>query len=286
MDDKKSFFASLDSKSALLVGLIGGFLSLCTIGFVSMLVMLMTGTLSFAGGGSTYVAPVATAQQPAANTAPTTPPANIPKASKPKAELFVMSYCPFGLQMEKAILPVMDLLGKKADIDIKFVSYAMHELQEVEENTRQYCIQKDQNNKFQAYLKCFTASGDAKACGVEAGVNENSVNSCVTRTNKEFAIMDKYNDKSTWLSGQFPLYPIHEDLNNKYGVQGSPTLVINGVQAEVSRSPEAVKQAICASFEDVPKECETVLSSAATSPGFGTAVGAAPAGGAAPGCGV
>ena len=195
----------------------------------------------------------------------------MPKTDKPNVELFVMSYCPYGLQMEKAYLPVMDLLKGKADMDVKFVSYAMHGQKEVEENTLQYCIQKEQNAKFTAYLSCFAASGDSASCLSSSGVNANALNTCVTRTNNQFGIMKKFNDQSTWLSGQYPVYPIHERLNSDYNVQGSPTLVINGQDVEVGRSPEAVKQAICAGFNNPPAECEQGLGNYAYVPSFGTA---------------
>jgi len=54
------------------------------------------------------------------------------KSDKPEVELFVMSYCPYGLQMERGILPVVEKLGDKIDFKIKFCDYAMHEKQEIE----------------------------------------------------------------------------------------------------------------------------------------------------------
>ena len=36
-----------------------------------------------------------------------------PKKEKPEVELFVMSHCPFGTQIEKGMLPVARLLGDK-----------------------------------------------------------------------------------------------------------------------------------------------------------------------------
>lgn len=286
MDERKSFFDNLEPKSALLVGLVGGMLCLGTLGFILLGYKAANGGVNCSAGllSGQASSPVAAASAPSNQDAPAAPPV-VTKADKPKVELFVMSYCPFGLQMEKAYLPVMDLLKGKAEMDIKFVSYAMHELKEVEENTRQYCIEKDQNSLYPAYLKCFTASGDFKSCVGSVGVNQSRMNSCVAEANKQFGIMDQYNNKSKWLSGRFPVYPIHEDLNQKYGVQGSPTLIINGSPAEVSRSPESVKQAVCASFTNPPAECQQTLSTAPTSPGFGTAIGAN-TDASAPGCGV
>ncbi|MEM2131153.1 MAG: GILT family protein, partial [Candidatus Woesearchaeota archaeon] len=70
------------------------------------------------------------------------------KKDKPEVQLFVMSHCPFGTQMEKGILPVVELLGNKIDFKVRFVYYAMHGEVEVKEQLRQYCIQKEQQDKY------------------------------------------------------------------------------------------------------------------------------------------
>jgi hypothetical protein len=194
-----------------------------------------------------------------------------------------MAYCPYGLQMEKAYLPAMQLLKDKADISVKFVSYAMHGLKELEENTRQFCIQATQKDKYITYLKCFTGKDDYAGCLKTAGIGDGTLTECVNSINKQFGIMEKYNDKSTWLSGTYPQYPVHATLNEKYGVQGSPTLVINGVQSEAARTADGVKSAICAAFNNAPAECQQKLATTQFDPGFGTSASAGAA--ASAGCG-
>ncbi|MCD6398293.1 MAG: hypothetical protein J7L08_00025, partial [Candidatus Aenigmarchaeota archaeon] len=78
-----------------------------------------------------------------------------PKTDTPKAEAFVMSHCPYGLQFMKAFVPVMDLLKDKADLKIGFVDYIMHGVDEFNDNNRIYCIQKDAPTKLTEYLRCF-----------------------------------------------------------------------------------------------------------------------------------
>jgi hypothetical protein len=180
--------------------------------------------------------------------------------------------------MQKAFTPVMKLLGSKADMSIKFVSYAMHGQKEVEENTRQYCIESEQPAKFIAYVDCFSVSSDSVACQKTVGINESKMNACVDKTNKQFKTMELFNDQSTWLSGQYPQYPVHASLNEKYGVQGSPTLVINGAQVESNRSAEAIKTVVCEAFNNKPAECSQTLSTASASAGFGAGTGADTAG--------
>lgn len=291
-EEKKNLLELLDPKSALIVGLVGGVLCLGTLGFVILGTMVLQGKVSVGSKDSSLaLGSVQATPQPSAAQNQTPPQANVPKSATPKVELFVMAYCPYGLQMEKAFLPAWDLLKNKADISLKFVNYAMHGKKEVDENLRQYCIEKDQPSKFSAYLKCFFAAGQNngqeasyQGCLKQAGISESSLSSCMGSTDKQFGITAKFNDQASWLSGQFPQFPINDAENAKYGVQGSPTLVINGVQSQAARTPEAIKQAICAAFNNAPSECSQPLNNNSFQAGFGLAQ-AGGAGAANPGCG-
>jgi hypothetical protein len=205
---------------------------------------------------------------------------SVPKSDKPVVELFVMSYCPYGTQIEKGILPVVTALGNKIDFKLKFVSYAMHGEKEVTENLRQYCIETEQNAKYLDYLHCFLDAGDAEACMTQTKIDKTKLKTCTDKTDKQFAIMNNFNDQSTWLKnsqGQptYPMFNINKADNDKYGVQGSPTLVINGKEASSGRDPKSLLGTICAAFNTAPAECTTELSSASPSPGFGWSTTAA-----------
>ncbi len=197
----------------------------------------------------------------------------IEKRERPDVKLFVMSYCPFGLQMEKAFLPVYNLLKDKAEMGIYFVNYIMHEKKEIDENLRQYCIQKEQKEKYYDYLNCFVKDGNFERCLSEAKIDREKMNSCISETDKEYKINELYNDKSTWINGFYPRFDVQTDLNKKYGVQGSPTLVINDVVVNVERSPEKLKETICQAFLNPPAECLKGLSKDVPSPGFGGGTG-------------
>ena len=218
---------------------------------------------------------------------------DIEKKDKPEVKLFVMAYCPYGLQAQKALLPVMGLLKDKADIGVYFVDYIMHEKKEIDENLRQYCIQKDQKDKYINYLSCFTtsASGDYKGCLSKAGIDEAKMKSCISETDSAYKVTANYNDKKTWSNGQFPTFNVQKDLNDEYEIGGSPSLVINDtvivsdqkscpqngakcIVANISRTPEEFKKAVCATFASSPSECSTTLSADEVAPGFGSATGA------------
>jgi len=197
------------------------------------------------------------------------PTADIPKSDKPVVEAFIMSHCPYGTQIEKGLLPVAKLLGDKIDFNIKFVYYVMHGEKEVMEQLNQYCIQEEQNDKFLTYLECFLGSDNGEACLTEAGIDTNKLNTCTKATDTEYKLTENLNDRSSYLSGQFPLFNIHKEENEKYAIGGSPGLVINGQTVQSGRDPASLLNSICNAFNDAPEECQTELTSEQPSPGFG-----------------
>lgn len=207
-----------------------------------------------------------------AENAQTQEPAEVPKSDVPEVELFVMSHCPYGTQAVKGMLPVLDLLGDKIDFELRFVYYAMHpSAGEVEEQLNQYCIQKEQEDKLYEYLECFLTEGDGEGCLTEVGINKAKLKTCTDAADKEFDITVNLEDESSWLSGYYPLFNIDKELNEEYGVRGSPSLVINGEQISSGRSPSAYLSTICNAFTEgnVPEECNEELSTETMSPGFG-----------------
>ena len=195
----------------------------------------------------------------------------VEKSDTPVVELFVMSHCPYGTQMEKGILPVVTELGDKIDSELKFVNYAMHPTQgEVEEQLNQYCIQRDYNDKFIEYLGKFLENGDGEEALIAVGLTETDISGCIEETDEEFDVIANLEDESSWASGRFPRFLIHDADNQKYGVQGSPTLVINGQQAQSGRDAQSILNTICGAFTDEPEECNTDMTSFGNpAPGFG-----------------
>lgn len=200
------------------------------------------------------------------------------KMDIPVVELFVMSYCPYGTQMEKGILPVVKTLGSKIKFDVKFVSYLMHGEKELKENINQYCIQKEEPGKFLGYLECFNKEGNSDKCAISTKINAGKIAMCVSETDKQFKLTEGFNASAQ--NGKYPSFNIHKELNDKYGVQGSPSLVINGESIQSGRDSASILKVVCSGFTSTPKECETALSSALPNPGFGD--GTASAGGATP----
>lgn len=209
----------------------------------------------------------------------TAAPVDVPKNNKPIVELFVMSYCPYGTQIEKGILPAVKALGNKIDYTLKFVDYAMHGEKELKENLVQYCVQKEQTSKFDAYLTCFLKASDSASCLVSAGIDVTKNDACVTKTDTDFKVLANFKS-NTDFRGTYPGFNVQKTDNTKYSVGGSPTLIINGKDVSSGRDSASLLKAICSAFTTQPKECETVLSDASPAAGFGegTTTGTAAAG--------
>ncbi len=197
------------------------------------------------------------------------------KNNKPDVDLFIMSYCPYGTQIEKGILPVLSTLGKTINFRLKFVNYSMHGPKELTENTRQYCIQKNEPQKLDNYLACFLQAGDSNSCVTSVKINKTQLSACMASTNQKYKITSNAKDHLNY-RGRYPSFPIDQADNIKYNVLGSPTLIINGQQIDSNRDSASLLKTICSAFNSQPKECQTVLSSVSPAPGLGTVPAATP----------
>lgn len=204
----------------------------------------------------------------AANTNVNAPVQDVPKSDKPDVKLFVMSHCPYGTQIEKGILPVLEILKDQIDFKLFFNDYAMHGKKEIDEQLNQYCIQENENDKLFPYLECFLEKGDGEGCLTKVGVNKASLSSCVNQTDSTFNISSDYEDKNTW-KGSYPSFNISKAENAKYNVGGSPTLIVNEETISSGRSPKELLTTICAGFNNPPEQCGTQLSNETFSAGFG-----------------
>ncbi len=195
----------------------------------------------------------------------------VPKTNKPSVELYVFTYCPYGLQMEKAMIPVAKLLGNNIDFKIRQIG-AMHGDFEKVEAERQLCIEKNYPEKFLDYVLAFA---EDTSC-------TNGANSCVTtKVNALYSKLgiDGSKINACMASEGTALYNAEVSNADSKGVSGSPTVLVNGVGASLSRSQEAVKGAICEAFNTVPSSCTQTLSTSQASPGFGAGASSSSAAG-------
>lgn len=188
----------------------------------------------------------------------------VPKSDKPTVELYVFTYCPYGLQMEKAIIPVVNLLKDKIDFKIRQIG-AMHGEYEKIEAERQLCIEKEYPAKFLDYILAFAEDTSIGNCKGDATCLATPLNVLYTKLG-----IDASKINSCMASDGVTMYNNEVSNSQSNGVSGSPTLIINGVGTQSSRSPEAIKGVICNAFNNVPSECSQTLSTEQASAGFGS----------------
>ncbi|MFA6454567.1 MAG: hypothetical protein WCV70_01770, partial [Patescibacteria group bacterium] len=215
------------------------------------------------------------AAAPAADTQAAAPTV-VPKSDKPSVELYVFTYCPYGTQSEKGIIPAVKLLGSKIDFKIRQIG-AMHGEHEKLEAQRQLCIEKKYPTKLLDYVLAFALDSGIGSCGSDAQCSEPLVNVLYTKYGINKSTID-----ACIKTDSVNLYAAEEANAQSKNIGGSPTLVINGVQSSAGRDSASYLAGICAAFNTPPAECSQQVSSAAPAAGFGAA--AAAAGGAAASC--
>ena len=194
----------------------------------------------------------------------TNAPQDVSKSDKPIVEAFIFSYCPYGLQFEKALFPVYDLLKDKTDFRIIAIG-AMHGEFERIETLRQISIEKLYNkDKLFSYLKEFDVNSDLGNCRGEETCSSKYLPAIYTKLGIDKTKVDAY-----MKSDAEKVYSEQGARASQLGIGGSPTFVVNGVQVQVNRDANSIKEAVCNSFNTKPEECSKTLSTNQTNPGFG-----------------
>ena len=203
---------------------------------------------------------------PKATTAPTPVPLPV-KSARPSVELFVMSFCPFGVQAEAAMGPVVDLLGTKADFNIRYIATvngdtvdqvkSLHGLPEAKEDLRQLCVDEYYPEKVWPYLM------DLNALCYPLTKNATQLASCQQNVTATLGMDNQKIETCATGSEGLALLEADEGVTTSLKVTGSPTIFMNGQKYAGQRTAEAYKQAICERFETPPSACAVNLSAPA-----------------------
>ncbi|MFH0739483.1 MAG: hypothetical protein V1819_00125 [bacterium] len=187
----------------------------------------------------------------------------VAKIATPQMEAFVVSYCPYGLQMQRVLAEVANSAPELAsNIKISYMGsvsggkiQSMHGEQEAVENLKQICIREEQATKFYPYLNCFMKEGKSDECSTAAGIDSTKLKACTTDPNKGL----KYAQ-------------VDFTASEKYGVSGSPTLILNGQKVSEydfgGRTANAVKTLLCCGFNQPAEICSKDLSADQAAPSF------------------
>jgi len=216
------------------------------------------------------------------------------KTSKPKVELYVMSFCPFGKQAEKGMLPVLKLLKDKIDFKLHFIyykNYCNSMLSYYSQNLTDEEFEQKTGKTKEQWLEdckkeyCLENTNYCSMHGVKEA-EEDLRQICIFNKSKEEWIkyVEYFNEHCSlqnldtcWKEALSKTSTTEEEINscleNKVklaeneiklttskNVSGSPTMFINGTLYSGSRTPEAYKKAICSAFTEQPEECNKELS--------------------------
>lgn len=179
---------------------------------------------------------------------------SLAKTDKPLIQTFVVSRCPFGLQMQRAMAQAISASPDFAkDVNVRYIGsvssdgktiISMHGDAEAQENLRQICIRNEQGGKYWNYVSCQMKNGDTAGCEKTAGIDSSKLSACISDPKRGVAFAKE-----------------DFDLANKFGVQGSPTLIMGDKKVSEfdfgGRSAEALKTMICCSSKTQPGFCSS-----------------------------
>jgi hypothetical protein len=196
--------------------------------------------------------------------------AAIKKSDSPLVEAFIVSRCPFGLQMQRMIADAVKNIPSLGQyVKVRYIGSvsgntitAMHGEAEAKENLRQICIRDEQRSKYWDYVSCQMKSGDVSGCEKTAKIDSAKLDACISDVKRGVA----------YAKEDF-------DLADENNIGGSPTLMVNGAVAEEftsdnqpvfgsSRSSDEIKTAVCQAFNSKPSFCSVKLNTAQAATSF------------------
>jgi len=181
---------------------------------------------------------------------------DLTKAESAKLTVFIVSNCPYGLQMQRVFKKVLDEQpALAANLEVKYIGsiegdkiVSMHGNTEAQENLKQICIREEQKEKYWPYVSCYMQEGKSEDCSTTAGIDTVSLKTCLTDKTKGIAYAKK-----------------DFDLAKKYQVTSSPTLLLNDKQIVSEfdfggRVSNSIKQVVCCGSKTQGEYCKTDLS--------------------------
>ncbi|MDD5162925.1 MAG: hypothetical protein PHD95_01825 [Candidatus ainarchaeum sp.] len=210
----------------------------------------------------------------------------VAKPDTPLLEAFIVSNCPFGLQMQRLLAPVAT--GLAQNIKVRYLGSivngkitSMHGDAEAQENLRQICIREEQSDKYWAYVAEYIKAGNVDSALSVAGIDKISLDSCMADPQKGLKYAQADFDRVTELTAKFakdysvtqeisfpsPAVVLNSETTLEFSSQGnyySPSeefayAAAKGVTYN-ARSAENVKNLLCDGFNTMPAACSAKLS--------------------------
>ena len=188
---------------------------------------------------------------------------DIKKEDLPQLQAFVVSYCPFGLQMQRILSEIIEKIpASSKNIKVRYIGDvsedkigSMHGQQEADENLVQICIREEQSDRYWKYVTCFAKSGSSDDCLNSSEIDGGMLKECTMQRNRGI----KYAEQDF-------------EIARKFGANGSPTIILNNETVSEfdfgGRTDEAVKTLLCCSFASKPNFCSQNLNTSKVATGF------------------
>jgi predicted DsbA family dithiol-disulfide isomerase len=163
-----------------------------------------------------------------------------------KLDFYVMSQCPYGVQVEDAIGPVLKTLGKSVDFSINFIASektdgtfsSLHGQNEVNEDIRQMCVIKYYPDTYMDYILCINkdyqnAETIWESCAKTNGVDAAKIKTCFAGEGK--SLLSESIKASTAIKAS-----------------GSPTIYISDEKYAGARDSASFQRALCTKLNNHP----------------------------------
>lgn len=148
------------------------------------------------------------------------------RMGKPTLELFVMSYCPYGVQAEEKLISIVKEFGDKIDFKLQFIAQekekpseqditpftSLHGYPEVAENIRQLLIAREYPDRYLDYILCRGKKLDK------------SWEACAEKLNIDVAKIQKLFDSPE----AEQLFRENIKRAAELGIRASPTILVDG----------------------------------------------------------
>ena len=157
----------------------------------------------------------------------------VARMGKPTLELFVMSYCPYGVQAEEKLLPIVKEFGDEIDFKLQFIAQekkessaqditpfiSLHGYPEVAENIRQLLIAQEYPDRYLDYILCRGKKLDK------------SWENCAEKLGIDVAKIQVLSEGP----GAEQLFRENIKRAAELGIKASPTILVDGHQFEANQ---------------------------------------------------
>ena len=157
----------------------------------------------------------------------------ITRIGKPTLELFVMSYCPYAVEAEKKIIPIVKEFGDRIDFKLQFIAQekqepsaqditpftSLHGYPEVAENIRQLLIAQEYPDRYLDYILCRgkKLNKSWEVCAEKLGINVERIQQLFDAPEAE------------------ELFRENIKRAPALGIQASPTILVDGHQFQTNQ---------------------------------------------------